>query len=367
MNLIDYPSERTLATRSLLFAGFEGDFSANIRNFPYESGVYNFEILNESRIALSWLKRRTPSFDAFLPPYAVLCNLQWLEATGFQLIRAIRAHADLKHIPVIALTAAGQPVDKATLLAEGIDDCYAIPVEWDVLEQRLDFLNQFKPVLLNESEKGSVPVHYRYKTPLVKRLFDILAASIGIILTFPVWLSVAIAIRLESRGAVIYRSKRAGAGYQVFDFFKFRSMYVDADRRLEELLHLNQYSDCDNYVFIKLVGDPRVTRVGKFIRRYSLDELPQLINILLGDMSLVGNRPLPLYEAESLVQNNCCERFLAPAGLTGLWQVSKKRHPDMSVQERVQLDIQYSKEHSIWYDFNIIARTFSAMVQHEEV
>jgi lipopolysaccharide/colanic/teichoic acid biosynthesis glycosyltransferase len=367
MNLIDYPTEQTLAVRELLFAGFDRDFNANVRNFPYETGEYNFYLLNDPDRALQWLEQRVEPLESFQPPYAIFCNLEWLEATGFRLSRQIKAHPDLQYFPVIALTGAGRPMDKALLIKEGVDDCYTVPVEWDILEKRLDFLNQFKSLLSSRTEEVVNAAPYQYKTPFVKRCFDIFAAAVGIVFTLPVFLLVAIAIRMESKGPVIYRSKRAGAGYRVFDFFKFRSMYLDADRRLEALLHLNQYGDCDNYMFVKLVGDPRVTRVGRFIRKYSLDELPQLINILLGDMSLVGNRPLPLYEAESLMQNNCCERFLAPAGLTGLWQVSKKNRPEMSVQERVNLDILYSKQHSIRFDFNIIARTFSAMVQHEEV
>jgi lipopolysaccharide/colanic/teichoic acid biosynthesis glycosyltransferase len=145
-------------------------------------------------------------------------------------------------------------------------------------------------------------------------------------------------------------------------------MYAGADERLYELCYLNQYKgNGAETVFVKFARDPRVTRVGRFIRKYSLDELPQLINVLRGEMSLVGNRPLPLYEAELLTRDEWSARFLAPAGITGLWQVTKRGHADMSAEERIALDIAYARKNSLWTDFKIILRTFGALVQQEEV
>ncbi|RMF26966.1 MAG: sugar transferase, partial [Bacteroidetes bacterium] len=179
-------------------------------------------------------------------------------------------------------------------------------------------------------------------------------------------LLIALAIKLESRGPVIYRSKRVGTGYEVFDFFKFRTMYVDADKRLEELKHLNQYGK-NGQPFLKLQRDPRVTRIGRVLRKTSLDELPQLFNVLRGDMSLVGNRPLPLYEAEQLTRDHWAQRFLAPAGLTGLWQVSKRGKKNMSAEERILLDVSYAQNFSFLQDLKIILKTIPAMIQDEEV
>jgi lipopolysaccharide/colanic/teichoic acid biosynthesis glycosyltransferase len=116
-------------------------------------------------------------------------------------------------------------------------------------------------------------------------------------------------------------------------------------------------------VFNKFANDPRITLLGKFIRVSSIDELPQLFNILVGDMSLVGNRPLPLYEAEKLTTDHSIERFLAPAGLTGLWQVSKRGRADMSEIERIQLDIQYARTYSFWGDVHILLKTIPAVFQ----
>ena len=122
-----------------------------------------------------------------------------------------------------------------------------------------------------------------------------------------------------------------------------------------------------NSVFYKIKGDPRVTKVGTFIRKTSIDELPQLINVLKGDMSLVGNRPLPLYEAQQLTRDNWVARFNAPAGITGLWQISKRGKAEMSEEERVELDVEYSKKHSFWYDLWILIRTVPVIFQEDDV
>jgi len=368
MNLNVYRSEPLLATRELLFVGFEGDFDENICNFPYQSETYQFAIENNPVNALQWLERRIEQIEVFQLPYAVFCKLSWLQKENFLLARQIAENPFLRYTPVIALCEHGVHVDKTTLSRHGIDDCYSIPVEWDMLEKRLEFLNEYKPLMINPSRQATAPPKgFQYKIPRSKRIFDILSASLGILLSSALWVLIALAIRIESKGPVIYKSKRVGTGYRVFDFLKFRSMYIDAEQRLEELKYLNLYDDREDPVFVKLSHDPRVTRVGRFIRKFSLDELPQFINVLRGDMSLVGNRPLPLYEAEMLVKEDSCERFLAPAGLTGLWQVTKRGNTQMSTDERIALDIAYSRQYNLLFDLKIIARTFRAVMQHENV
>ena len=119
--------------------------------------------------------------------------------------------------------------------------------------------------------------------------------------------------------------------------------------------------------FVKFKNDPRVTKVGAFIRNTSIDELPQLINVLKGDMSIVGNRPLPLYEAEQLTSDDWGERFLAPAGITGLWQVEKRGKGEMSEEERKSLDNKYAKDFSFWNDIKLILKTIPALFQKENV
>lgn len=187
----------------------------------------------------------------------------------------------------------------------------------------------------------------------------------ALLLLSPVFLLIALAIRIESRGPIFYISKRAGRGYKIFDFYKFRTMFAGADLRIQELAHLNQYSENKQKgpSFFKINNDPRVTKIGSFLRNTSLDELPQLLNVLLGDMSLVGNRPLPLYEAATLTTDQCAQRFLAPAGITGLWQIKKRGREDMSIEERISLDIDYANNYNFMYDLWIMANTPSALIQ----
>ena len=289
-------------------------------------------------------------------------------------------------------------------------------------------ITHLRETLLRQAKKEKTHVHNMtsgknrgFKLPLWKRLFDIFFSSAALVALSPLFLITALAIWLEDPGKVVYTSKRVGSNYHIFGFLKFRSMYANADQRLKEFASLNQYqaeemqskstasaddameqllremeqgelSDealnvvvGDNFVleesdyldqkrsdqensFVKLQNDPRITRVGKIIRKYSIDELPQLINILKGDMSIVGNRPLPLYEAELLTQDEYIDRFMGPAGLTGLWQVEKRGSSgSMSARERKELDIRYAREFSFLLDVRLILRTLTAFIQKENV
>jgi lipopolysaccharide/colanic/teichoic acid biosynthesis glycosyltransferase len=200
---------------------------------------------------------------------------------------------------------------------------------------------------------------------VLKRTFDITISSMALLVVSPLFLLIALAIRIESKGSIFYISKRAGKGYKIFNFYKFRTMFVGADEKIAEFLHLNQYNAAvpEGPVFFKINNDPRITRVGAFLRNTSLDELPQLLNVLLGNMSLVGNRPLPLYEAETLTTDDWARRFMAPAGITGLWQIKKRGKEDMSVEERINLDIDYANKYNFAYDLWIMANTPSALFQ----
>jgi lipopolysaccharide/colanic/teichoic acid biosynthesis glycosyltransferase len=201
-----------------------------------------------------------------------------------------------------------------------------------------------------------------------KRGFDILVASVALVLLSPLFLLIALAIKLESKGPIFYIAKRAGRGYRIFNFYKFRTMIQDADKKMPHLTHLNQYTvDSAGPVFFKMSNDPRVTKVGSFLRNTSLDELPQLVNVILGHMSVVGNRPLPLYEAAALTTDDYAARFMAPAGITGLWQVKKRGNKDMSTEERISMDIDYAANCSFATDLWIIANTPSALFQRENV
>lgn len=204
-------------------------------------------------------------------------------------------------------------------------------------------------------------------------MFDILVSGSLLLLLSPLFLIIALIIKIESRGPVFYVSKRSGVGYKVFNFLKFRSMADGADKELSKLSHLNQYGQGNqknnevNSVFFKIKDDPRITRFGKFLRDTSLDELPQLINVVKGDMSIVGNRPLPLYEAQQLTKDQCALRFMAAAGITGLWQVTKRGKSEMSEEERISLDIEYAKSNSFKSDLKLLLKTFPALLQEERV
>ena len=310
--------------------------------------------------------------------------------------------------------------EKIPYLRAGTDCMISKNTSKDDLQKLFSVIIDFK-----EKEKArkdnQISSLTEFRLPLWKRTFDILASGSAILCLSPILILTALAIRTEGNGKIVYKSKRVGSNYKIFDFYKFRSMYSDADKRLAEYQQLNQYTkniaeeefkdsssaaeisqrSCsseqkqeqeqdillfsdnlstseNNYLktkrtersnaFFKLENDPRITRVGHFIRKYSIDELPQLFNILKGDMSVVGNRPLPLYEAELLTSDEYVQRFMGPAGLTGLWQVEKRGGAGkMSAEERKQLDIKYAKEFSFRMDMRIIIKTFTAFIQKEDV
>jgi lipopolysaccharide/colanic/teichoic acid biosynthesis glycosyltransferase len=230
---------------------------------------------------------------------------------------------------------------------------------------KISFLKKIKAYRQPATEKKPVSKPF---ARLYKRLFDILISLVLLVLALPLFILIALAIKLESRGPVFYNAKRAGRGFKIFKFYKFRTMVVNADKKIETLAHLNQYGqDQSGPRFFKIANDPRITRIGRFLRNTSLDELPQLLNVIKGDMSLVGNRPLPLYEAATLTTNEFVERFMAPAGITGLWQIKKRGKTQMSIDERIGLDIAYARNSNLLYDLWIMANTPKALMQKTDV
>ena len=329
-----------------------------------------------------------------------------------------------KHIYIILLTKELTAENRSVYQKSGINDTLDCNASITELNKKIQFISDRENMLFDDQQPKYRML--RFKIPLWKRVFDVLFAIIVLILTSPIFILTAIAIRLESKGPVIFKSKRVGANYTIFNFLKFRSMYQDAEERLKEVAKEagNQYAEMnkqpeqksksissldmganmmigddtdmmiaddevmlvgDDFVisetdyskekkeeidnaFVKIENDPRVTKVGKFIRKFSIDELPQLFNILKGDMSVVGNRPLPLYEAEKLTIDTSIDRFMAPAGLTGLWQVEERgKGGMMSAEERKQLDIKYGQTYNFWLDMKILFRTIFAFVQKENV
>jgi lipopolysaccharide/colanic/teichoic acid biosynthesis glycosyltransferase len=330
-----------------------------------------------------------------------------------------------RNVYIILLTDDMSKEERDIYMKCGVNDTINKDASVTALNKKIQFISDRENILFDdEAPRYKI---LKFKIPVWKRLFDIFFSGLAIIILSPIFILTAIAIKLESKGPVLFKSKRVGTNYTIFDFLKFRSMYIDAEDRLKDLSKTsNQYAEKEdedehktitaplgdeaeqdmlnmgmesemmisdeeimligddfvvaesdfnkqkeediNNAFVKIENDPRITKVGKFIRKYSIDELPQLFNILKGDMSIVGNRPLPLYEAEKLTADSSIDRFMAPAGLTGLWQVEERgKGGNMSAEERKQLDITYGQTYNFMLDMKIIFRTLFTFVQKENV
>ena len=342
---------------------------------------------------------------------AIISNTEIMGPSGISLYQTLQKKK-FPSVPFFIVSGNTKNSLMQLALEAGITDVFAKNAHQDCFHNRIDFIIRNWPALNNTNRERRLQP---YKLPLAKRAFDILFSSLALLMLSPVLLAVIIAIRLESKGPVFYYALRVGTGYRTFKFYKFRSMYTNADKRLKDLQHLNQYSNsatpeeavtaaaatlCDECAaagtqcrmqmyadknawcekqyskhkkatagsaFFKLKNDPRITKVGKLLRNTSMDELPQLVNVLIGDMSIVGNRPLPLYEAEKLTTDKYAQRFIAPAGITGLWQVEKRGKGEMSEEERLMLDNTYAKNHSFFNDIRLICKTIPALFQKENV
>ena len=191
---------------------------------------------------------------------------------------------------------------------------------------------------------------------LVKRVFDVFVSSIALIVLSPLYALTAIAIKLEDPGPVFFKQQRVGLRGRSFFIWKFRSMVVDAEKVAQRLIDQNQAVDT---IELKLAGDPRITRVGQFIRKYSVDELPQFWNVFKGDMSIVGPRPVvPAEVADYTVEDR--QRLLAKPGLTCFWQVGGRT--DLDFENQVRLDVEYIRSNSLWLDIKLLILTIPAVL-----
>src|SRR5277367_6841868 len=229
-------------------------------------------------------------------------------------------------------------------------DVRVVPDMYDGLawNARVEYIGQFP----------TIPLHRRdfpIGGILVKRLLDITVSSIGLIAGAPVMVAIAIAIRMDSEGSILYKAKRIGRKGRAFPCYKFRTMVQNADTLKAELEHMNERDG----VLFKIKEDPRITRVGKFLRKYSLDELPQLYNVLKGDMSLVGPRPPMAAEVEQYDIAHLRRLNVLP-GITGLWQVEARQDP--SFDSYISLDTAYVENWNLWLDMKILARTVGVVL-----
>jgi lipopolysaccharide/colanic/teichoic acid biosynthesis glycosyltransferase len=383
-----------------------------------------FQVINQNKnIALINIEnsiQATNYLNSNSRPEAIICNYNLPGNNGIFLFDWIREHAQYNAIPFILLAKEFNSDVYKLAFKKRVDDYYVTSVTnpEDIIH-RIEFLNLHK----KESKITKLPETNEdtYRMPLSKRIFDIFVAFSVLLVASPFLVLILIAIKLESKGKVYYISKRVGR--KTFDFYKLRSMRTGSDELLKKLakeknqyntsqkpannlldmpcprcsklpegetcspvMYIDTHEICDywfnrqkleaaknNSTFVKIVNDPRVTRVGKFIRNTSIDELPQLINVLKGDMSIVGNRPLPVYEAEMLTADSLSKRFLAPPGITGLWQVELRgKGGNMSEEERMRLDNEYADHfkgdnYSFWYDLKLILRTIPALLQKGSV
>lgn len=383
-----------------------------------------FQFINQNKnlslISIENSIQATNYLNSNTPPDAIICNYNLAGNNGLFLFDWIKEHSEYNGIPFILLAKEFNSEVYKLAFKKRVDDFYVTSVTnpQDILS-RITFLCLHKKA----STIAKLPTtnEETYRMPLSKRIFDIFVASSVLLVASPFLLLILLAIKLESKGKVYYISKRVGR--KTFDFYKLRSMRTGSDELLKKLakeknqyntvqkpannlldmpcpkcsklpegetcspiMYIDTHEICDywfnvqkieaaknNSTFVKIVDDPRVTRVGKFIRNTSIDELPQLINVIKGDMSIVGNRPLPVYEAEMLTADSLSKRFLAPAGITGLWQVELRgKGGNMSEEERMRLDNEYAEHFkgdnfSFWYDIKLILRTIPALLQKDSV
>lgn len=396
---------------NLLNLLYIGNSEVNLKHFS-GSTIFKLSVAGNMLEAANILR------DGQLPD-VFLCELKLAGGDGFSMFEWIRERPKFSHVPFLIIDADFKDDHYKKALRMKVDDYYVSPLpEPASILSRVQFLCNYRAKAVQSSPSiKSAP----YKMPLTKRLFDLLVASFTLLFLSPFLLIIILAIRIESKGKVYYISKRVGR--KPFDFYKLRSMRTGSDAELNKLakeknqynvavakseidftspcprcadlpeaekcspiLHINEYEICDYWyntqkkeiaqskaAFIKIVNDPRITRVGKFIRNTSIDELPQLINVIKGDMSIVGNRPLPVYEAELLTRDAMSKRFLAPAGITGLWQVELRgKGGNMSEEERMRLDNEYAdhfagNNYSFGYDLKLILRTIPALFQKDTV
>lgn len=192
----------------------------------------------------------------------------------------------------------------------------------------------------------------------VKRCFDFSSSIILLLLLFPVYLLIAILIKVDSPGPVFFIQERIGLNCHLFKMWKFRTMVVNAE---QQQIKLEAQNEIKNGVLFKIKDDPRITQLGKFLRRYSLDELPQLLNVVLGDMSLVGPRPFPVRDVERFSTKHFIRQKVIP-GITGLWQISGRSNID-DFEECVKLDTDYINNWSLWLDFKILLKTVRVVLE----
>ena len=357
---------------------------------------FNIRIIDNAEDCLSLLRNT-------YPPDAIVINRNM---GGLKFLETVRQESWTQTLPVIITSDQITPGLIKEVSEKKGDDLFPSDFSKGDLVTRIEYFIKRGQYSANQQAKIKI---LKVKIPFWKRFIDIVSTGSALFLLSPILAIISVLIKLDSKGPVVYKSRRVGAGYRVFEIYKFRTMRTNADQMIKNMGSLNMYTkqtaekktnglcgEChlsgscqqqlfldgevvcektyltekkEKVAFMKFQNDPRITNLGVFLRNSSIDELPQLFNIFMGDMSLIGNRPLPLYEAEKLTTDKYIERFAGPGGLTGLWQVTKrgKGKKDMTEEERIELDIEYARNFSFKYDMKIFFMTFPALFQSENV
>jgi lipopolysaccharide/colanic/teichoic acid biosynthesis glycosyltransferase len=316
---------------------------------------------------------REQLYNGVTPSYIIYTIDNQLSGLG-KFKKYLRSNPLLESVPLFVYTETiTHEIKQKLCKIGGIDDIITPDVTPEAFEDKFNIARSIREMArkaTKETKGGRVYRPGHYINHSCKRILDITIAGAALLALSPLLLVIAVLIKMESKGPVFYISRRAGNRYRIFKFYKFRTMVADADKQVADMMQSdsNQYdTKGSGPIFFKVTNDPRVTSLGAFLRNTSLDEIPQLLNVIIGDMSLVGNRPLPLYEAATLTTDDFASRFIAPAGITGLWQIKKRGNKNMSVIERISLDINYAQKHSMLYDMWILANTPGAMRQKNNV
>ena len=374
----------------------ENDDEAVVHFLKKFGASFNIKVIDNAEACLSFIKNT-------YPPDAIVISRN---LGGLKFLETVRQESWTQTLPVIITSKnITQGLIKEVSEKKG-DDLFPSDFSKGDLVTRVEYFIKRRQYQASKQAKTNI---LAVKIPLWKRVVDVGSTGFALFLLSPILAIISILIKLDSKGPVVYKSRRVGAGYKVFEIYKFRTMRTDADQMIKNMGSLNMYTKqttekkadglcngclpsgaCQQQLFLdgevvcektylaqkkekvafmKFQNDPRITNLGVFLRNSSIDELPQLFNIFMGDMSLIGNRPLPLYEAEKLTTDKYIERFAGPGGLTGLWQVTKrgKGKQEMTEEERIELDIEYARNFSFKYDMKIFFMTFPALFQSENV
>ncbi len=375
MKTVNFSTENDFADERLDGVSINTNVSVNTKKKRYlfitdaSTQKSYFNILQTALFCSSYAEAKELLLSKEQLPELIVIDtpLQHLELIEFKVwLTAL----ELNNIPIVYNEKALKEEHIRQLFSQKlVDDVVLLDENFDKLSQKVVFFQKYLYTKNNPVRKNKVSkMKAREEGSSIIRFLDIVLAAMALVFFSPLLLLIAIAIRIESKGPIFYSSLRAGKGFKIFDFYKFRTMVADADTKMDELSKMNLYADGSKQVnFFKIKDDPRITKFGKFLRNSSLDELPQLFNVLKGDMSIVGNRPLPLYEATTLTTDEWAERFMAPAGITGLWQISKRGKSEMSNEERILLDITYARNRTLKGDLKILLQTPGALFQKANV